>query len=417
MEQSASPRSAVFRLGTAFFKHFPAWVIFYIGAYSFLGALTFFNPPHKDWAWISFFPDAIVLFYFFCYFKANAWVKWRRQKLAGIFAMQIAVFLAICLLAEPVSFAQDVGSWSEALKQMVFPPPPGTRIAWFAGRDTIVLLYEIMGLVLTVLIILHVYCYKRLGGLMFFYGTALLYGMTLESNGVMMKFFFEYDYHIYLPPFHAPLVTMFGWATVFYLCSWVLHRFQDAFPAVRRMHWLWGALVIAILGLMIDLSVDPVATNLTLWTWNSAMRSGPGLLGVPLLNFVSWFFAVGTFGAFYLYLTRDGRGEYIFARSRDEMIEAARKLKEGRASARHRALDWVAAVPEKIKDRPLRRAADFWRSDKGQWTHLARNAIMILVIPVMNSITALGVFVTILVVEGTNGPVLTILKKVYFAFR
>jgi hypothetical protein len=147
------------------------------------------------------------------------------------------------------------------------------------------------------------------------------------------------------------------------------------------------------------------------------MRSGPGLLGVPLLNFVSWFFAVGTFGAFYLYLTRDGRGEYIFARTRDGMIEAARKPHEGKASARRRALAWIAAVPEKIKDRPLPRAAVFWRSDKGRWTHLARNAIMILAIPVMNFIAALGVFVTILLVEGANGPVLTILKNVYFAFR
>jgi hypothetical protein len=411
MEQSASPRSAVFRLGAAFFRHLPAWVIFYIGVYCHLVALTSFNPPHRDWTWIYIFPEAIVLFYFYCYFKANARVKRSRQKLAGIFALQIAAFLAIYLLAEPFSFAQDIASWSAALKQMVFPPPAGTTIAWFGGRDTFVLLYEITSLIWNILIILYLYHYKRLGGLLFFYGAALLFGMTLESNGVMLKFFFEYDYHVYLPPFHAPLVTMFNWAAVLFICSWVLHGVQDAFPAVRRLHWFWGALAIAILALMIDLPIEPAATGLTLWTWNSALRSQPQLLGVPLLNFVSWFFAAGTFGAFYLYLTREGRGEYLFARRRGEIIEAALKTHEGKASARQRALAWVAALPEKMKDRPLRRAADFWRSDKGRWTPLARNLIMILVIPGMHLIIAIGIVAATLLTEGADSPVFSILRK------
>lgn len=411
MEQPVGQRSALSRFGRAFFRHIPAWVIFFIGVYTLLGAQTSFNPPHKDWAWVYCLPQAIVFFYFFCYFKANAWVRRPRMKLAGIFALQMAVFLAVYLLAEPASFAQDVASWNEAFKQMVFPPPAGTAIGWFAGRDTIILLHEIMSFIWNVLIILHIFYYRRLGGLMFFYGAALLYGMTLESNGVMLKMFFEYDYHIYLPLLYAPLATMLNWATVFYLCVSVLHGCQDALPAVRRLHWFWGALLIAVLGLMIDLSIDPVATNVTLWTWNSAFRSAPGLLGVPLLNFVSWFFAVGTFGAFYLYLTRDAQGKYIFARRRDEINATSLSSQEKVTSAPRRAIAWIAAVPEKIRNRPLRRALDFWRSEKGGWTHLARNSIMVLILPLMHIITALGIVATIILLEGFNGPVFSILKK------
>ncbi|MBN2205940.1 MAG: hypothetical protein JW742_00925 [Candidatus Aminicenantes bacterium] len=411
MERPVGPRNAWLRLGTSFFRHLPAWHLFYIGVYSHLTFLISFNPPRRDWAWLYIAPEALVLFYFYCYFKAQPRLPGRRRKLAGVFALQVAAFLAVCLLAEPAPFAQDVASWNAALARTTIPPPAGTTIAWFAGRDTFIWLYEITSLFWNILIILYVLREKGKGSLMLFYGAGLLFGMTLESNGVMLKYFFEYGYHVYLPPFHAPLVTMFNWAAVFFVCAWLWHAIQAAFPALRRMRWFWGAPAIAVLGLMIDLPIEPAATQLTLWVWNSALRSGPQILGVPLLNYVSWFFAVGTFGAFYLYLTRDARGEYVYARGRPGIGESSRRAGNEGASARRRAPAWIAAVPEKMRDRPLRRAVAFWGSDKGRWTPLARNLVMILLIPVMHLVAGLGILAATLIIEGWDSPVFSILRQ------
>ena len=49
--------------------------------------------------------------------------------------------------------------------------------------------------------------------------------------------------------------------------------------------------------------LDPFATAFGLWKWNSVYspETGTFLFGVPLLNFISWFSAVFSFGLVYYY--------------------------------------------------------------------------------------------------------------------
>jgi hypothetical protein len=402
--------SLITRIWVGFFRHIPAWYFFFIGVSTLYGAMANFNPSHDDWAWTYIFPETLVLLYFIAHAYAVPEIKRKKLMIAGVLALQVVCFIGVYFFVTPASYAQDVASWTETVKSLTFPPPDGTIIEYYAGRDAIVWGHEITSLIWILLILAHIIFYKRLGGLGFFYGAALLYGMTLESNGVMMKFFFEDQYHLYLPPFHAPVVTMFGWATVFYPCSMVLHKYQDAWPRLKNLHWLWGGLVISIIALMIDIQVDPVATNLTLWTWNSLLREGVHFLGVPVLNFFSWLFAVWVFGSFYLYLSRGKDGKYVYAQSRSELIETNYRMYKDKAALPTRALTWLRSIPRN----PVKRAAVFYISDKSRWSHASRAVTMIFIIPVMNLISGLGVFFGVMTVEGYFGPSWTILKA-YFA--
>jgi hypothetical protein len=316
MDWTHRARSAVSRFGAAFFEHLPVWCAFFSGIYVNFAAMIFFNPSREAWTWIGAFPAALVMFYFACHYRARGWPRGSALKLVGLGALQAALFLVVRSLAQPAPFAQNAAAWEEVFRNLRFPPPAGTAIEWYAGRNTIVLINEIVSLAWAGLIALHVFVHGKRGGLARFYGLALLYGVLLESGGMIMGFFFEYDFHLRLPLFEAPLAPMLSWAGVFYSCAWVWNRALDAFLSARRRHWLWGAAAMGVLGLLFDAAIDPLATSLTIWTWNSRLRAGPGFLGVPLLNYVSWFIAVWTFGAFYLGLTRAGAGSRFFGRRR-----------------------------------------------------------------------------------------------------
>ena len=101
-------------------------------------------------------------------------------------------------------------------------------------------------------------------------GVGLVYGMCLESSGILLGVFSEDGYHWHVPGFRAPLATMLGWVTVFYPCVAMLEVLGRGFPALARWSLPARAALLSGLAVAVDLQVDPYATALGLWSWHPA---------------------------------------------------------------------------------------------------------------------------------------------------
>lgn len=128
------------------------------------------------------------------------------------------------------------------------------------------------------------------------FGAATLYGFVLESSGVSLGFFAEPGYDHYLPFLAAPLMTMLDWSTIFYPCVVIVELLAQRWPGLQRTV-VARALLVAGAGLALDIQLDPVATRLGLWHWHPLLQ--PFFVGVPLVNFVAWFWAMFGFGVAY----------------------------------------------------------------------------------------------------------------------
>ncbi|MEE8408722.1 MAG: carotenoid biosynthesis protein [Myxococcota bacterium] len=168
-------------------------------------------------------------------------------------------------------------------------------MTWFSGTRTpleperLRNLYEVSAIVNTMILLLHARVHGGRDMLMFFIGPAAAYGVLLENGGIILGYFSELHYRWYLGPLPAPLATMSGWVTVYYLVIWIAWTVRDLVPAVRRSVAL-SALTAMVAALLFDLQVDPLATAVGFWRWNEALPTGP--MNVPLLNFVAWGAAV-----------------------------------------------------------------------------------------------------------------------------
>lgn len=128
------------------------------------------------------------------------------------------------------------------------------------------------------------------------FGAATLYGFALESSGVSLGFFAEPGYDHYLPFLAAPLMTMLDWSAIFYPCVVIVELLAQRWPGLRGTV-VSRALLVAAAGLALDIQLDPVATRLGLWHWHPLLQ--PFFIGVPLVNFVAWFWAMLGFGLAY----------------------------------------------------------------------------------------------------------------------
>ena len=128
--------------------------------------------------------------------------------------------------------------------------------------------------------------------LAFFLGPAAVYGVLLENGGILLGYFAELHYRAYLGPLPAPLATMCGWVMLFYVVTWITWEVRRLIPPVRQSP-VASAAVATGAALALDLQIDPLATAVGFWVWDP--RLAPGLLGVPVLNFVAWACAVFPF--------------------------------------------------------------------------------------------------------------------------
>ena len=169
------------------------------------------------------------------------------------------------------------------------------------SESTLKWIYEISNFILWSFLVIHAYRFLGKKAVIEFFVITLLYGFSLESSGVTMGFFFEDNYHVYLPLLSAPLVTMIGWSSVFYVSFFMFEKIREIdFPLFKNI--LGGALTITLIALLWDMSIDPVASSpyIKFWRWNPQLAHQAAFMGVPVLNFVSWFWAVFVYALFFL---------------------------------------------------------------------------------------------------------------------
>ena len=155
-------------------------------------------------------------------------------------------------------------------------------------HDSLRNIYEYSAILNTVILMIHARSQSQ-QWLKFFLGPCLVYGMILENGGIWLGYFSEMNYRYYLGPLPAPMATMSGWVTVFYIITWTVWEMKKLQPKVQESA-LAGAGIAVFAALCFDLQVDPIACEVGFWTWHPILTQG--WLGVPLLNYAAWTAAV-----------------------------------------------------------------------------------------------------------------------------
>jgi uncharacterized membrane protein len=268
------PKGRLARLVAGFTDHIPVWFFWLTSLITMHSSLAYLNPPRYDFTWTIAFPWTIIFLYFYAHCQSSGKYQNPFVPPAILAFISLACFSAIYIYAKPVGITTDQFKWR----------------------------YEIYNMLWVGMIIAHCIKFRGFHGFLRFFIIAGLYGFLLESSGVQRGFFFEDRYHIYLTGFDAPLVTMIGWSTVFYPCTVIFEKVTQTLLPKKKIGILPGGLIISLMALCFDLQLDPFASAYGLWQWNKTLP--PWFLGVPFLNFVSWFWAVLMFGVAYLLITR-----------------------------------------------------------------------------------------------------------------
>jgi uncharacterized membrane protein len=263
------------RAGRELWASLPAWLAFIYAVSLLNAALTNLRPPRLDFAWTAVFPLAVFVAYYVARAAglAEARARWR-------------------LLAVPLALTVGL-----PLLNLLWHRPSPLAPATLRG------LYEVTAFGWAGLLLVHGAAGRRGHGWLFF-GPTLAYGFLLENGGIALGFFSETRLRASLPGLHAPLSTMVGWCTVMYLCTFVTWELRRRLPRLRRSAAA-SALVLATVGVFLDLQIDPLATALGCWIWSPTLP--PAFLGVPLVNFVAWACALWPFG-YVLFRVQERRG-------------------------------------------------------------------------------------------------------------
>jgi len=152
-------------------------------------------------------------------------------------------------------------------------------------------IYEVSAIFNTFILMVHAWTHHR-RWLGFFLGPCLAYGLLLENSGILLGYFSEMNYRWYLGPLPAPVATVSGWVTVYYIITWCVWEAKKCLPFLGRSA-MGAALVAVAAALCFDLQVDPLACEVGFWTWHPSLKQG--WLGVPLLNYAAWTAAVFPF--------------------------------------------------------------------------------------------------------------------------
>ncbi len=174
----------------------------------------------------------------------------------------------------------------------------------------IVFFYEAAQYLWLVLMVAHCWYSRGVAATVFFFGVCFLYGLSLENAGIIIGYFGESQYKLYLGLpgglyLPAPLATQVGWCIMFYVAISVAEFIGG------KLSWLGRypvrmAVFTSLLAVSLDLQIDPLASLSGLWwKWNAELPAF--WLGVPLLNFVAWFSAFLPFSLAYYFLRRDER--------------------------------------------------------------------------------------------------------------
>ncbi len=254
----------------------PLW-IFLLNALSIFDAqIRSVSSSQRALSWTVLFPLCI----FFLALHMYCWRGYEGKRRKYFCAMATVLFLLLVLFG--VVFLR--------LDQ---PYPPIDMKLWF----------EISTGLFFVLFFIHSISYESLDTTAAIFLIGLLYGIILENGGIVLGFFRETGFHIYISFLPAPLFTSLGWCNVFYICRFCAHLISGRKTSDERMPQERGslmsrdvlsfALIVTISALFLDIQLDPFATHHRLWVWNEELN--PFFGGVPFINFSAWLSAVFPF--------------------------------------------------------------------------------------------------------------------------
>ena len=154
-------------------------------------------------------------------------------------------------------------------------------------HDQLTLMFEASQFLWVGLLALQIVLSRGWQALLLFFGVTFAYGLLLENTGIVMHYFFEPSFRLYLGPLPAPLCTMLGWCVVFYVTIAVVQQLAEWVPWLKASVWrrTWAT---TLLALSLDAQLDPLASmSGVFWRWNDALP--PAFLGVPVINYAAWF--------------------------------------------------------------------------------------------------------------------------------
>lgn len=173
----------------------------------------------------------------------------------------------------------------------------------------IVMLYEYAQFIWLALMVAHAWHHGGTARLAMFFGVCFLYGLLLENSGIIIGYFGESQYQIYLGwgdfKLPAPFATQAGWCIMFYVAIQVAQYLGGKIRWIGRGP-LRLALLTTLIGVTLDLQIDPLASLSGLW-WKWDPQLPAWFLGVPFLNYAAWFSAFLPFSYAYFRLRRDER--------------------------------------------------------------------------------------------------------------
>ncbi len=156
------------------------------------------------------------------------------------------------------------------------------------------IIYELSALLQFGVLVVHGRTWLRSWDWLWVFGVTLAFGMILENGGIILGVFIEPGYLLTLPGLPAPLATALGWVNVLYCAFFAVEKVLPAMGPV------WRGMVCALIGLSLDIPFDPVATRLQWWVWDRSLDAR--IWGVPVINFVAWFWALFPYGAVYYWV-------------------------------------------------------------------------------------------------------------------
>ena len=209
--------------------------------------------------------------------------------IVGLLALfPLAVFLVLLLQAcrrerGQGSYAWLFLAWALPMTAVYLTPfMHGTSVP--LNPDAQRLVYELSALAQFVVLAIHGRTWLRSWDWAWIFGVTLLFGLILENGDILLGVFSEPGYLLYVPGLPAPPATALGWANVLYCAFFICERVLPEMTAVGR------GLVCTLVGLVLDIPFDPVATRLGWWVWAPSLDTE--IWGVPVINFIAWFWAL-----------------------------------------------------------------------------------------------------------------------------
>lgn len=126
--------------------------------------------------------------------------------------------------------------------------------------------------------------------------TGIFFGLILEALNMQVFHAYEYGTFLIVLPGQLPLAVGVGWGMIIYAAMLT--------SAALGVVWWIRPFMVGLLALMIDFTLDPIASQqgLCLWVW--APEQEAFVFGIPPRNFFSWFFVAFGFSLFWYILNR-----------------------------------------------------------------------------------------------------------------